>query len=103
MLNADADHLSLILARSPAARAAELASDQNQRSNPNHTEVEMSASILAIPSKADYRVQWTEADGYTRERRFNSFRAAERYASQVETRLHMEALAETTARCGRGA
>ena len=79
------------------------AQDRTMTTDPNYTEVKMSASIFAKPGKSDYRVLWEEADGYTRERRFDAYRAAQRFARQVDCRLHMETLAENTARCGRGA
>ena len=102
MRNTNADHVSLIPASSLTAGAAELPNDPGQRSNSNHTEVPMSASIFSDPGKSGYRVEWMEADGYTRERRFDSRHAAERFADQVECRLHIEALAEIAARCESG-
>jgi hypothetical protein len=53
----------------------------------------MSASVL-VDKGGSFRVEWSEADGYTRERRFGSFRAAERFARQVDCRLQMEAMAD---------
>lgn len=54
----------------------------------------MIAQIFSEPREPGYRVLWTESDGYSRERCFGSFRAAERFARQVECRLQIEAITE---------
>jgi hypothetical protein len=54
----------------------------------------MMAQIYSDPREGCFLVHWTEDDGYVRERCFDSYRAAERFAWQVEFRLQAEALAE---------
>lgn len=56
----------------------------------------MNATIFGKPEESLYRVEWLEADGFTRERYFDSYGAAERYAQQVDCRLQVEAFAEVT-------
>jgi hypothetical protein len=53
----------------------------------------MMAQIYSDPREGRFLVNWTEDDGYVRERCFESYRAAERFALQVEFRLQAEALA----------
>jgi hypothetical protein len=50
----------------------------------------MTVRILKDKNASSYRVEWTEEDGYLRDRPFDTYRAAERYAMQIECRLLIE-------------
>lgn len=52
----------------------------------------MTVTIQREQVTPTYVVQWRAEDGYMRERPFSSYRAAERYAQQVECRLLIEAM-----------
>lgn len=62
----------------------------------------MIAQIYSDPQERCFFVHWTADDGYVRERCFVSYRAAERFARQVECRLQIEALVGTAKPSGSG-
>lgn len=50
----------------------------------------MSVNIYMRQPAKTYFVEWLDSDGYTRTRQFQSYRAAQRYAGEVERRLLTE-------------
>jgi hypothetical protein len=52
----------------------------------------MPVRIIRNMPHSPYRVEWQEFDGFARDRNFDSYNAAERFAAQVEYRLSIDAI-----------
>jgi hypothetical protein len=52
---------------------------------------------VALSGGRRFRVEWEDNGGLTRDRHFDSYRAAGRFAVKIETRLFIEALQDFNA------